>query len=57
MAFLVGRTIGGVLRKSITNLSKGAKEMGLTVNMPKTKYMEVTLIQEFLKWMTRNLKG
>jgi hypothetical protein len=37
----VGRTTG-VLKKSITNLSKTVKEMGLTINMQNTKYMEVT---------------
>lgn len=57
--FLIGRTTG-VLKKSITNLSKAVKEMGLTINMQKTKYMEVTKIQSnsrMLKVDDRNLKG
>jgi hypothetical protein len=37
----VGRTVG-VLNEATTNLIKGAKEMGLTINMHKTKYIEVT---------------
>jgi hypothetical protein len=31
-----------VLRKAIINLSKAAKEMGLTMNLPNTKYMTIT---------------
>jgi hypothetical protein len=38
---LVGRNIG-VLKEAIKNLSKSEKEMGLTINLQKTKYMEVT---------------
>jgi sorting nexin-29 len=37
----VGRNIG-VLKEEIKNLSNTAKEMGLTINLQKTKYMEVT---------------
>jgi hypothetical protein len=38
---LVGRTVG-VLKEATTNLTKAAKEMGLTISMQKTKYMKVT---------------
>jgi hypothetical protein len=37
---LVGRTTG-VLKEAIINLSKAVKEMGLTINLQKTKYKEV----------------
>jgi hypothetical protein len=40
--------------------SKAAKKMSLTINLQKTKPMKVKkkgqLIQECLKWITRNLK-
>jgi hypothetical protein len=32
----------GVLKEAIRNFSKSAKEMGLTINLQNTKYMEVT---------------
>jgi sorting nexin-29 len=38
---LVERNIG-VLKEAIKNLSKAAKELGLTINLQKNKYMEVT---------------
>jgi sorting nexin-29 len=38
---LVRRNIG-VLKEAIKNLRKATKEMGLTINLQKTKYMEVT---------------
>jgi hypothetical protein len=38
---LLGRTTG-VLKEAIRNLSKAAKEMGLTLHLQKIKYMEVT---------------
>jgi hypothetical protein len=38
---LMGRTTG-VLKETIINFSKAAKEMGLTINLQKPKYMEVT---------------
>jgi hypothetical protein len=37
----VGRTTD-VLKEAIINLSKAVKEMGLTINLQKAKYMEVT---------------
>jgi hypothetical protein len=37
----VGRTTGQ-LKEAIINLSKAAKEKGFTINLQKTKYMEVT---------------
>jgi hypothetical protein len=37
----VRRTLG-VLKKATTNLIKAVKEMGLAINMHKTKYIEVT---------------
>jgi hypothetical protein len=38
---LVGRTTD-VLKEAIMNLSKVTKEIGLAINLQKTKYMEVT---------------
>jgi hypothetical protein len=38
---LVWRTTG-VLKEAIINLSKAAKELGLIINLQKTKYTEVT---------------
>jgi hypothetical protein len=37
----VGRTVG-VLKEATTNFIKTVKEMGLTINVQKTKYMKVT---------------
>jgi hypothetical protein len=41
----------GVLTKAIINLSKAAKEMGLTMNLPKTKYMTVTKQPSYSKML------
>jgi hypothetical protein len=52
----VGRTTG-VLKGAIINLSKAGKETGFTINLQKTKYMEVTKWpsnSRMLKWMYRN---
>jgi hypothetical protein len=32
----------GVLKEAITNLNKAENKMGLTTNMQKTKYMDIT---------------
>jgi flagellar basal body rod protein FlgB len=40
----VGRTVG-VLKEATTNLIKAAKEMGLTINMQKTMYTDVTKLR------------
>jgi hypothetical protein len=50
---LVGRNIG-VLKEAIKNLSKAAKEMGLTINLQKTKCMEVTKKPSFLRMLKVN---